>query len=185
MGCIFLMASDELSDLIGRIGLGDRQAFRRLYDATSPKLFAVCLRVLRERGEAEDALQEVYVKVWQNAPRFTVPGYSPISWLSAIARNHAIDRIRARKPQTVDIEDIVEIADNAPDPEGLLLAKSDMTRIDRCLSELKADRAEAVRSAYIEGYSYQELADRYGLPINTLRTWLRRSLLSLKECLQR
>jgi RNA polymerase sigma-70 factor, ECF subfamily len=179
------MTSDDVSNLIGRVGLGDRVAFRRLYELTSPKLFAVCLRILRDRGEAEDALQEVYVKVWGNASRFTVSGYSPITWLAAVARNHSIDRIRARKKDVVDIEEVVETPDEAPDPESSVLASSERHQIDRCLDELKAERAEAVRGAYIEGYSYQELADRYRLPVNTLRTWLRRSLLSLKVCLER
>ena len=174
---------DDLSQLIQRAGLGDRQAFRALYQLTSPKLFAVCLRVLRERSEAEDALQEVYIKVWQNAARFAVTEQSAIGWLSAVARNHAIDRARARKPQSVAIEDAPETPDERPDPEQEVVAAADRRRIDSCLEQLKADRAEAVRSAYVEGYSYQELAERYRLPINTVRTWLRRSLLQLRECL--
>lgn len=180
-----VMMSDDLSTLIGRVGLRDREAFRRLYDLSSPKLFAICLRILRDKGEAEDALQEVYVKVWHNASKFTASDYSPITWLAAVARNHAIDRIRARKPGAVDIDEIVETPDNRPDPESNVLAASERRQIDRCLEELKAERAEAVRSAYIEGYSYQELADRYHLPVNTLRTWLRRSLVSLRGCLER
>ena len=111
------MMSDDVSVLIQRVGLGDRAAFRRLYDLTSPKLFAVCLRILRDRGEAEDALQEVYVKVWHNASKFTVSDYSPITWLAAVARNHAIDRTRARKPDAADIDEVVETPDDRPDPE--------------------------------------------------------------------
>lgn len=179
------MPSDDVSVLIGRVALGDRAAFRRLYDLTSPKLFSVCLRILRDRGEAEDALQEVYVKVWHNASKFQVSGYSSITWLSAVARHHAIDRIRARKPIAADIEQVMEAPDDRPDPERSVLMASERGRIDRCLDELKAERAEAVRGAYVEGYSYQELADRYRLPVNTLRTWLRRSLKSLRDCLER
>ncbi len=176
--------SDELSRLIQRVGLGDRPAFRELYRLTSAKLFGVCLRVLREKSEAEDALQEVYVKIWHNAGRFAVTGQSPVSWLAAVARNHAIDRIRARRPQAVDIGLVPEIADAAPDPEQASVAAGERQRIENCLGKLKADRAEAVRGAYLEGYSYQELAERYSMPINTVRTWLRRSLLQLRECLQ-
>ena len=176
--------ADDLSRLIQRVGLGDRQAFRDLYRLTSAKLFGVCLRVLREKSEAEDALQEVYIKIWHNAARFAVTGQSPVSWLAAVARNHAIDRIRARKPQSVDIDLVPEMADEAPDPEQASVAAGERQRIDNCLGKLRADRAEAVRGAYIEGYSYQELAERYRLPINTVRTWLRRSLLQLRECLQ-
>jgi RNA polymerase sigma-70 factor, ECF subfamily len=179
------MPPDDVSQLIVRVGLRDRAAFRNLYDLTSSKLFAVCLRVLRDKGEAEDALQEVYVKVWHNAARFTASGYSPITWLAAVARNHAIDRLRARKPQPVEIGEMSDIADDGPGPEQTASEASDRQQIEKCLGELKPDRAEAVRRAYVDGYSYQELADRYSLPVNTVRTWLRRSLLSLRECLER
>ena len=178
------MAVDDLSRLIQRIALGDRAAFRALYSLTSAKLFAVCLRVLRDRGEAEDALQEVYVKIWHNAARFMVTDRSAISWLAAIARNHAIDRARARHPQPVAIGEALEVPDGSPDPEQAALASAVRQRIDACLEQLKGARAAAVRAAYIEGYSYQELAERHGLPLNTVRTWLRRSLLQLRECLQ-
>lgn len=179
------MASNDLNELISHTGIGDRKAFRRLYELTSPKLFAVCMRVLRERSEAEDALQEIYVKIWHNASRFSAGDYSPVSWLAAIARNHAIDRIRSRKPGSVELNEASGTADESPDPEHALLAKGEGKRIEKCLEELEQQRSDAVRAAYIEGYSYQELASRYDIPINTIRTWLRRSLLRLKECLQR
>lgn len=177
------MSTDELAQLIARTALADRAAFRILYQQTSPKLFGICLRILRDRAEAEDALQEVYVKIWQNAPKFSVMGYSPITWLAAITRNHAIDRIRARKPQAVDIDEVFDLQDDKPTPEQNVANASERSRIENCLAQLKPDRAEAVRAAYVEGFSYEELASRYKIPLNTLRTWLRRSLASLQECL--
>ena len=177
------MSTEELSQLIARTALADRAAFSTLYQRTSPKLFGVCLRILRDRAEAEDALQEVYIKIWQNAPKFSAMGYSPITWLAAIARNHAIDRIRARRQPAVDIDDVFDLADEKPNPEQNAAASSENSRIENCLSQLKPNRAEAVKAAYIEGYSYEELANRYKVPLNTLRTWLRRSLVSLQECL--
>ena len=179
------MTSENLSDVLSRVALGDRAAFRRLYDATSGKLYAVCLRVMRNKFDAEDVLQDVYVKIWHNAGKFQVSGASPISWLAAIARNQAIDRLRARRPDTLDIEDAFEIADSGPNPEVALMATGDTSRLNQCLNELRPDRARAVRSAYLDGYSYKELAELHDLPLNTVRTWLRRSLLSLRECLSR
>jgi RNA polymerase sigma-70 factor, ECF subfamily len=170
---------------LSRVALGDRLAFRRLYDATSAKLFGISLRVMRNRSDAEDVLQEAYVKIWHNAAKFQVSGASPISWLAAIVRNQAIDRLRARKPEALDIDEAFEVADDSAGPELDLLAAADTSRLNHCLDELKPDRAAAVKSAYLEGYSYKELADRHGLPLNTVRTWLRRSLLSLRECLSR
>ena len=179
------MANDQLSELIGRVALGDRLAFRMLYDLTSAKLFGICLRVLQDRTEAEDAVQEVYVKLWRNASKFKVSSYSPMSWLAAIARNHAIDLVRARKQQRSDIAEAVDIPDPAATPEEHSVANSERNRLQRCLAELDTKRAEVIRSAYVEGYSYQELASRHRLPINTLRTWLRRGLIRLRDCLGR
>jgi RNA polymerase sigma-70 factor (ECF subfamily) len=177
--------SPEIAELISRTALRDRSAFKTLYAKTSAKLFGVTLRILRDRSEAEEALQEVYVKIWQRADRYVAGGYSPISWLVAVARNHALDIIRARKPISDDIEAALDIADSGPDPEQAAVGSSERARIEGCLAELEPDRAEAVRGAYLDGYSYEELAGRYRVPLNTMRTWLRRSLLKLKDCLTR
>lgn len=177
--------SGDIADLIARTALRDRTAFQTLYLATSAKLFGVTLRILRDRSEAEEALQEVYVKIWQRADRYVVGGYSPISWLVAVARNHCLDLLRARKPASDDIEAAFDLADDAPDPERVAMASGERAQIDACLAELEADRADAVRGAYLDGYSYEELASKHGVPLNTMRTWLRRSLLKLKECLTR
>jgi RNA polymerase sigma-70 factor, ECF subfamily len=176
-------ASAEIADLITRCSLRDRRAFRTLYDRTSGKLFGVVLRILRDRAEAEEAIQEVYVKIWQRADRFSAGQYSPISWLVAVARNHALDIVRARRPASQDIDEALDIADDGPSPEMLTSAREDGARIDICMAQLEPDRAEAVKGAYLDGYSYEELAQRHAVPINTMRTWLRRSLIKLRECL--
>lgn len=179
------MTADDITKLIVRTSMKDRAAFDLLYRQTSSKLFGVCLRVLNNRAEAEEALQEVFVKVWTKADRFAVSDLSPISWLVAIARNHAIDRIRQRRRPAEDIDAALDIADPAPGPEAAAIAGGEGERIHRCLAELEEDRAAAVRGAYLKGESYAELAERYGVPLNTMRTWLRRSLLKLRECLER
>lgn len=178
-------ASPEIAELISRVALRDRSAFKTLYQRTSAKLYGVTLRILRDRSEADEALQEVYVKIWQRADRYVAGSYSPISWLVAVARNHALDIIRARKPISDDIDAALDIADSGPDPEEAAVRSGERARIEGCLAELEPDRAEAVRGAYLDGYSYEELATRYSVPLNTMRTWLRRSLLKLKDCLTR
>lgn len=175
---------DELATLLGRVALRDRKAFARLYDLASPKLFSIAIRILRDRTEAEEALQEIFIKVWQRAERFEPEQGGPTTWLAAIARNHAIDIIRARKPQASDIDEAFDIASSEPGPEAAAINASEGSRIDRCMQTLESDRADAVRKAYVEGLSYQELADFYKIPLNTMRTWLRRSLLKLRECLE-
>ena len=176
-------SSTDIADLIARTALRDRAAFRDLYQRTSAKLFGVSLRILRDRSEAEEALQEVYVKIWQRADRYVAGSYSPISWLVAVARNHALDTLRARKPISDDIDVALEIADLGPDPEQAAVDGGERMRIDACLGELESDKAEAVRGAYLDGFSYDELAARHNVPLNTMRTWLRRSLIKLRECL--
>ena len=173
----------DIEGMIARCALGDRGAFSSLYAATSGKLFGVLLRILRDRAEAEDALQKVYVKVWKGASLYRVNGLSPMTWLITIARNHGIDRLRARKPAAKDADDMVDLADQSPGPEAQVIAASEAGRIARCMGELEPDRSEAVRRAYLGGEAYAELAARFDVPLNTMRTWLRRSLLKLKECL--
>lgn len=176
----------EIENYIAACALGDRTAFSSLYAATSAKLFGVCLRVLGNRAEAEDALQDVFVKIWRNADRYQVNGLSPMTWLITIARNLSIDRLRARKvKQGAGLEEAEDLASAAPGPEALAIAASERGQILACMAELDSDRSDAVRRAYLEGETYQELASRYDVPLNTIRTWLRRSLIKLKECLSR
>jgi len=173
----------DLEDLMARIQMRDRAAFSALYSATSAKLFGICLRVLKDHALAEDVLQVVYVKVWNKADRYQVTGHSPMTWLITIARNAAIDRLRASGPATVDVDDVLTLAAPGPTPEQAAVAAGEARRIVDCLAELEADRAAAVRGVYLEGQSYQDLAERYSVPLNTMKTWLRRSLISLRECL--
>lgn len=175
----------EIEILLGRVGLKDREAFQSLYTLTSAKLFGITLRVLNNRAEAEEALQEVFIKIWHKADRYSVNGLSPMTWLITVARNHAIDRLRARRKHMGDLSEAEEVADAAPGPEQLAIAASERGRLMGCLEELPEDRADAVQRAYLAGESYAELADHFDVPINTMRTWLRRSLLKLRECLTR
>ena len=179
------MASDDVAVLISRVALREQSAFSELYNKTSPKLFGVCLRILKDRTDAEEVLQEVFVKIWQRADRYVASDNSAMPWLMAIARNQSIDAIRARKPVADEIDSAYDLADSQPDPESQAVNKGEGRRIDSCMEELEADRAKAVRGAYVEGLSYQELADQFAVPLNTMRTWLRRSLLRLRECMDR
>jgi RNA polymerase sigma-70 factor (ECF subfamily) len=171
--------------LIGRIAIGDNAALAALYDATSGKLFSVCFRVLKNRSEAEDTLQDVYLRIWAIADRYAVTGHSPMTWLITVARNLAIDRLRARKAGHVGLDSVGELVEKSPGPEAASIAASEQRRISACFDELAPDRAVAVRAAYLDGATYQVLADQFDVPLNTMRTWLRRSLISLKECLAR
>jgi RNA polymerase sigma-70 factor (ECF subfamily) len=173
----------EVEDMIAQVALRDSSAFSALYDATSGKLFGVCLRVLNNRSEAEEVLQEVYIRIWHKAGSYAVTGHSPMTWLITVARNLAIDRLRTRKAPTRNIDTVFDLADDRPGPEEEAIANSQRAQIDACMSKLAPERADAVRQAYLGGVTYKDLADHHGVPLNTMRTWLRRSLQKLKECL--
>lgn len=177
------MNRQEIETLIGSVALGDRKAFNALYDATSAKLLGVCLRILHDRAAAEDAMQETFIKVWKNADRFAVNGYSPMTWLITIARNTSIDRLRTSKP-TVDIDDYTDtIAATGPSGESIAVASAEARRITKCFGELEPTRSAAIKSAYLDGLSYADLAHKFNVPLNTMRTWLRRGLIALRECM--
>lgn len=176
-------SAKDLEYLISRASLGDRKAFSDLYDLTSAKLLGVCLRVLKDKASAEDALQETFMKVWRYADRYSSNGMSPMTWMITIARNTAIDKLRARKV-TDDLSDVEgTLAASGPTPEQSAIAGGEVSRIMGCMGQLDDDKRAAVRGAYLEGLSYADLAAKFDVPLNTMRTWLRRSLASLRECL--
>lgn len=174
---------DPVAALIAKCATADRAAFRALYRDTSAKLMGVLLRMLRERAEAEDALQEVYTRVWLRADRYDPAKGRGMTWLIAIARNLAIDRLRAR-PDNHSDDGLDLVQDSAPRAETRLVAQGEARRMADCFDTLEPERAEAVKGAYLNGLSYLDLASRHAVPLNTMRTWLRRSLLKLKECLE-
>ncbi|MBZ4021327.1 RNA polymerase subunit sigma [Rhodobacter sp. TJ_12] len=174
---------EDLGALLARVALKERAAFSALYSAHGAKLFGICLRLLQDRTEAEDALQDVFVKIWMNADRYVPEVASPAAWLNTVARNLCIDRLRARKGGGVEAEVLEALPSLEPTPEAEAIRASEGRRIDDCMGKLEGVRAEAVRRAYVEGESYLELAERFEVPLNTMRSWLRRSLISLRECL--
>jgi RNA polymerase sigma-70 factor (ECF subfamily) len=176
------MSDDPVADLIARCAAQDRVAFRALYRETSAKLMGVLLRILKERAAAEDALQEVYTRVWLRAGRYDPAKGRGMTWLIAITRNLAIDRLRTRV-ESIDDRGLDTVPDASLGAETRLIAQGEARRMAECFDQLEPDRAAAVRGAYLDGQSYLELAARHAVPLNTMRTWLRRSLLKLKECL--
>jgi len=175
----------ELEALIARAALGDRAAFAALFDRTSAKLLGIALRVLKDRGAAEDAVQDAYVKIWRHADRFAATGHHPMAWMGTIARNAAIDALRRRPRGETGERPPESLAAPGPSPETLAIRGDESRRIVGCLDELDPDHRQAVIGAYLEGRTYADLAERYAIPLNTMRSWLRRALLSLQECMGR
>lgn len=179
-------ARTRLAEALGRVAQGDRRAFHDVYQRTSAKLFGICCRILGDGPEAEDALQEAYVNVWRRAERFDASRASPITWLAAIARNTAIDRLRARGSRTAaPIEEAFDLADDRPRADALLEDAGEAARLHGCLGELQDRDGALVRTAFLEGASYSELAERAGEPLGTIKSRIRRALIRLRDCLCR
>jgi RNA polymerase sigma-70 factor (ECF subfamily) len=177
----------QLTAAINRVAAGDQAALRLVYSETSAKLFGVCLRILGERSEAEDVLQEVYLTVWRKAASFEGSVASPITWLVAIARNRSIDRLRASGASraTLPIEAAAEIPDAGLSAVERLEIDEDQARLRDCLHELEERQAAAIRAAFLDGSTYDELATKSGVPLGTMKSWIRRGLLKLRACLER
>ena len=168
-------------DMLAAIGAGDRVALKTLYDATSAKLFGVIVRILPERGEAEDVLQEVYITVWRKAAEFDASRASPITWLATIARNRAIDRFRARGSRpTTTLDLAADVAEPSPAADVLIDSATDARRVRDALDRLDPKHAAIIRAAYYDGLTYEALADREGVPVGTLKSWVRRGLIRMR-----
>lgn len=170
---------------LARIAGGDRAALQTVYRLTSPKLFGVALRILGERSEAEDILQDIYLTVWQKASAFDASRASPMSWLIAIARNRAIDRLRARGNRRMEsIEAATDIVDPAPGADSALEESEANARLHVCLNALAQRERAALRAAFFDGNTYEELATRMRVPLGTIKSIIRRAMIKLKICLE-
>ncbi|MEO7067248.1 MAG: sigma-70 family RNA polymerase sigma factor [Rhodanobacter sp.] len=175
---------DELNQLLLETGHNDQRAFAELYKRTSSKLFGVCLRMLRDRSEAEEVLQETYTTVWRRAATFDTAKASAITWLVTLSRNKAIDRLRQhREEQLDDPAQFEQLVDDQPTPAGNAETGQAHQRLQRCLDELEPQQQSSVREAFFTGATYNELATRCKVPLGTMKSWIRRSLMQLRTCL--
>jgi RNA polymerase sigma factor (sigma-70 family) len=176
----------QIAAALACIPHGDRAAMQKVYRLTSAKLFGVCLRILGERTEAEDVLQEVYLTVWRKAATFDAGRASPMTWLIAIARNRCIDRLRTTK-QSRRMEPI-DAADNVMDPaqpaDRALESNEVTARLRGCLDTLAERERVALRGAFFDGNTYEEMAARMSVPLGTMKSWIRRAMIKLKSCLE-
>jgi RNA polymerase sigma-70 factor (ECF subfamily) len=174
--------------LIDRIVKRDQRALAELYDRHCRLLFTLIVRILKDRGEAEDVLQEVFVRVWDSAERYDQALGAPAAWLARISRNRAIDRLRARAVRadvsvSAEHEPTVDIA-AAGDPEELAVTSEQRCAIAAALATLPDNQRALIESAFFEGYTQSELAERFDLPLGTVKTRIRSGMQTLKRALE-
>ncbi len=185
----------ELQALIGRIALGDRAAFERLYTLVRSPLFAVVLRIHNDRAQAEDILQDVFIKIWHGARTYDMNRSNPMGWLASVARYRAIDSLRERATQPA-LSSLSRF--NAEGEEQDLLAatpselagpakvhedKQSAAQLHRCMEALTAEQRQCLALAYVQGYSHAEVAAHLSFPLGSVKSWVRRGLLALQQCM--
>lgn len=178
----------QLAQWLQAVGRGDEQAFQSLYRATSAHLYSLLLRMLRNEERAQDALQDTFVKVWKKSHTYSPDRGSPLTWLLSVARYRALDMLRRQRPETgmpedPDIEALLLVDDNSPGPQDENVTEEALAAVRTCLGTLQADQRRSVILAYYEGLTHQELAARLGAPLGTVKSWVRRGLMRLRECL--
>jgi RNA polymerase sigma-70 factor (ECF subfamily) len=179
-----MLTPGELAGLLAAVAKGDEAAFERLYVATRAKLYGVVLRILRRQDLAEEVVQETYVRIWKSAGQFNPGLASPITWMASIARNRAIDLMRKKSETLIEEEPSeMEAVADSPDPLARREMTEELKRLLECVGRLDQERQKLVLLAYYNGWSREQLAAKFKAPVNTIKTWLRRSILDIRECL--
>ena len=178
-----IAAPVSLESVLERVAAGDHTAFRAVYAQAGPKLYAICLRMMKRKEQAEEVFQEVFVKVWQRSWQFDPGKGEALAWLASVTRNCALDSLRRNKQSHVPFDETVvgEI-----DAQTMAFAgKNAGEAIDlrRCLGQVHEHFRDSVLLVYMNGLSYEELASRLGKPVGTAKTWVRRGLIQLRECM--
>lgn len=190
--------SEVLAQALARVALGDRAAFATLYQATSGNLFGVILRINSDRAQAEDLLQDIFVNIWRAAQGFDAARSQPMTWLTSIARNRAIDSLRRRKTEVSTVSthraadgegDDIDLLTSVPSadagPLELLQQAAQSRELDVCIGELSPEQQQCLALAYYQGLSHAEVARHLAQPLGTVKSWVRRALQALKDCLGR
>ncbi|HVF63225.1 MAG TPA: sigma-70 family RNA polymerase sigma factor [Casimicrobiaceae bacterium] len=181
--------SARLAGLLARTALADQIAFSELYRLTSSKLYGVALRIVRDRSAAEEVLQEAYVAVWHHAGSYVAAKSAPLTWLTAIVRNRCLDSLRRREVATVPLDgdddsDRLFAADSR-DPAQWMIDAAEANRVRTCVESLESGMRQAIALAFFHGLTHAELAAHLGQPLGTVKSWVRRGLERLRQCLER
>jgi RNA polymerase sigma-70 factor, ECF subfamily len=178
-----LAPSDPLVELVWACARGEERALARLYRLAAPRLFALALAILKDRSSAEEALQESFISIWGSAHRFAPERGSVMTWMVTIVRNRALTMLRRRRPQAEAVAAAENVPAREPDPLESALRSSALHALATCLDQLDPQQRLAIQLAYLQGYTHQELALRLSAPLGTIKSWIRRGLIRLRDCL--
>ncbi len=178
----------QLAQWIAETAAGDQPAFQRLYKATSPHLYALLLRILKTEDKASDALQDAFVKIWQKAGTYAPERGAPITWLLSIARYRALDMLRRKRPELAlpddpDMQAMVLSDDKASGPALDNETMQSLTAIQNCMKTLQTEQRQSLLFAYYDGMTHTEISEKMDAPLGTVKSWVRRGLTRLRECL--
>jgi RNA polymerase sigma factor (sigma-70 family) len=178
------LSNEEVSQIIQRCATGDKLALKQLFDRESPRMIGVAERILRRRALAEEATQDAFVILWKRASSFDATLGSGRTWLYTILRNRSLNILRDESRTDLSGEDHqLEQVSEEDDPETVVMKLGEASRLRACLEKLEPDRRQAILLAYVRGLSHGELAGKLGIPLGTIKSWIRRSMVTLKECL--
>jgi len=172
----------DLRDALARCASGDKAALRMIYDSECASMIGVAARIVKRRELAEEVVQEAFVKVWRHAHRYDPALGPPKAWIYAIVRNQAINTLRSGRREDL-VDAVPEDSGSAVEAYTAAERLPDGQALRRCLEGLEARRRTSLLMAYVDGFSHGEIAGRLAVPLGTVKAWIRRSLLALKECM--
>lgn len=177
--------TNQLEDLLAQTALGNRAAFEKLYKQTHQHLYAILIRMLNQQELASDALQEAYVQIWQKASEYRADVAKPMTWMSSIARYRALDMVRAQSRRDKKRDSDVE-TDTLVDESQLAWQDEydNAATLEHCMQTLSDDSHQAIKLAYNAGYTHDEIAAKMDKPLGTVKAWIRRGLLKLRDCVE-
>lgn len=186
-----LTPDSELMYLLDRIAAQDDSALKALYERTSSKLFGLALRIVRHRDLAEDVLQEAFLSIWRGAGSYRASLSPPMAWMGLIVRSRALDALRKRASDRSDVtnefdEEMAQTLEgDSPNPMDTTQASEQAFALHQCLGKLDNKQREVVSLAYLRDQSHSELAEQLRLPLGTVKSWIRRGLEQLRQCMAR
>ncbi len=178
--------NDPYAELLRLCARGDDKAFERLYQLTSPKLFSVCLKLMKTPHAAEDVLQDGFLKIWNNAASFNPERASSMTWMATVVRNRGLDVLRSKRsrPQEVETEyEGIDFSSTDPSPSDLAGVSMSAQRVHECMEQLQEKQRQSILMAYYYGHTHEEIAAHLEAPLGTVKAWVRRGVERLRKCL--